>query len=173
MYFSPSPLFHGFDQRLGHEVVRRQLASLVLGGSLTAWFGDWTGVEWTIGYAASTVAIKGSHQTVDVPTGIILTSARLIMSTQRRAGRWAAYLSPGFGTVRRGSAAGTVPDLEPALVGALGLWLGLTGAAGVRFELADYLSRLGYLGAAMSDQRRFHHNAMLSVSFSLPMGSGL
>jgi hypothetical protein len=154
---------------------RRQVTAGGLGARLGLRLVKHFGLEATAFYSRSMVAVAENAEVVDIPAGVLMTSARGVLKiggTQR--GGWNLHLAPGIGMIVRHGAAweGTSGNVDPAVVlaGGARVPLGKNGMA-FRIDLENFMSRAQFTtqedGVTGS---RIQNDFILSTGFVIPIG---
>jgi hypothetical protein len=153
---------------------RRQVSAGGLGARLGLRLARHFGLEATAFYSRSMVAVAEDREVVDIPAGVLMTSARGVLKiggTQR--GGWNLHLSPGVGLIVRHGAAweGTSGNIDPAFVmsGGARVPLGKSGHA-FRIDLENFVSRAQFKGTETGiTEGRTQHDFILSTGFVFPI----
>jgi hypothetical protein len=164
-----------FDAAGELRLRKRQLTSIVAGARARA-MGRLFGVEASLGYAPSWVAVSEEGRTIDIGSDVLLGSIRGVahVSGEVGPGQWAFELVSGLGMIRRGGSGWDAhdPRLSGGVVAGGAAVLGISGVPlALRLGIEDYISlaRNGVDHPRPLGQR-VHHNLVWSFGVTLPIG---
>jgi hypothetical protein len=172
MYTPVGLLVEGVAETDNSFVRRKQLGSLMIGTRMTMRANHTFGLEGSLAYSPSLVAITDRDQTVDVGGAVTFASIRPVLRVHGTAARgmWSFHLAPGVGLVHRSGSAwnGTSGTTDRAFVLAGGWRLGRSRSA-FRFDIEDYITRAAFHDASVRSAPRLHHDVIWSFGLSIPM----
>ena len=172
MYTPVGLLVEGVAETDNSFFRRKQLGSLMIGTRMALRANHTFGLEGSLAYTPSLVAITDRDQTVDVGGAVTLASLRPVLRVHGRVaqGMWSFHLAPGVGLVHRSGSAwnGTGGTTDRAFVLAAGWRLGRSNSA-FRFDIEDYITRAAFRDASVLSAPRLHHDVIWSFGLSIPM----
>lgn len=172
MYLPVGVLMDGIDRMDRTPMRRRQIGAASVGARL-AWRTNRTfGLEGSLIYAPSLVAVTDESTTRDLGGRVLLMSARAVVRTRESSGGWAFHAAPGLGLVNRHGPAWsrTSGTTDVAAVLAAGLRLRVPELRGsFRFELEDYVTRTGFDHPRESSRSSVHHDMLWSFGYVIPL----
>ena len=155
---------------------RRQVTAGGLGARIGMHVARHFALEATAFYSRSMVAVAENSKVVDIPAGVLMTSARAVLKIGGAQGvNWNLHLAPGVGLMIRHGAAwqGTSGVIDPALVLAGGARapLGKSGMA-FRIDLENYMSRAQFhIQETGATESRIQNDFTLTTGFVIPLGT--
>lgn len=163
------------------NVERRQLAATLLGARVALWTSRRLGLEATVGYAPSQVAVSTVDRTQDITSGVVLGSLRalahLFTLNDVRPGAyrtsWAFYGGAGVGFVARGGSAweNHTGTTYPTAVLNFETRTHLVGPVNLRVMLEDYVAAPTFNEGQPGETRsRVHHDLILTFMAVVRMG---
>ena len=172
MYTPVGLLVEGVAETDNSFFRRKQLGSLMIGTRMALRANHTLGLEGSLAYTPSLVAITDRDQTVDVGGAVTFASLRPVLRVHGRVaqGMWSFHLAPGVGLVHRSGSAwnGTGGTTDRAFVLAAGWRLGRSNSA-FRFDIEDYITRAAFRDASVLSAPRLHHDVIWSFGLSIPM----
>ena len=179
------PLGAGWSQDVGlaQQVERRHIGALMAGARLAFWTSTRLGVEATVGFSPSQVAVSGPGRIQDITAGVMLSSvrvlARLATLTDGNPGsgvaHWDFNAGIGVGVIaRRGSAwANITGTTHPAAVLNLETRTPLAGDVTMRVGVEDFVSWATFDRGLPSETRsRVQHDIILTLAAQIRLGGG-
>lgn len=153
---------------------RKQLGAVMVGARMTMRAGHTFGLESSLAYSPSQVAVTDRERTVDIGSPVTLASIRPVVRVNGKIarGEWSFHLAPGVGLVHRSGSAwtGTSGTTDGAFVLAGGWRLGRANSAkAFRFDIEDYITRAAFRDATVHSEPRIHHDIVWSFGLSIPV----
>jgi hypothetical protein len=181
------PLGGWTQQTAAGEVERRQLGATLISARLAYWPGGRFGVEATLGYSPSQVAVtdpgrvQARTRTQDITSGVLLGSARVLahLGTLRdeRHGAfitdWAFFAGVGAGVVSRGGSAWAnhTGTTYPAGVATFETRTHLVGPVKLRLMLEDFVAAPTFNeGLPDETKARVHHDLLFTLMAVIVLG---
>jgi hypothetical protein len=179
MYYPVGGWTQTSDGGTGFAPVRRQLPAHMVSARLTAWPSHRFGLESSLSFTPSQVAISIDGNTRDIAGGVFLASARALFKVAsfdtgaRTQETWDIIVGAGGGLIHRGGSAwdNTTGNTVPAALVTLGLRLPFMGTATWRVALEDYISWTQLdAGTPSQTHARVHHDLVGSLSIAMRLG---
>ncbi len=162
--------------------VQRLQATTAIGANVVVWTSGRLGIEGSIGYTPSNVAVEDSVSTRDERSSLVLAAVRVIyaftpMYFGARPGHrewdipWSFYVGAGVGLANRSGEVWTSMYASGFTSPALTLDVGVRTALGARvifrMDLEDYVSRAQFdKGLPTETVAQLHNDAMFSASLA-------
>lgn len=156
------------DSSSGAELERRQVGTILVGVGLGAGLSKRVGLQATVAFAPSQVAVTGARTTEDIGAGIVLASLRGIYYMSPPTSRLGLYVGTGIGLIERlgGPWRGVAGTTDVGLASSIGGRGGVIGS-GIRFafELEHYMTWVGFNGVepVRETNGRLHHDVLFSL----------
>jgi hypothetical protein len=167
------------DGGTGFVPERRHLSAHMLGARLTTWPSRRLGLEGTLAFSPSQVAVSTAGSTVDVSAGVLLASARalwklttLVDGHPDNRTHWDVMLGAGAGLIHRSGSAweNTSGVTAPALLFTGAVRTRLAGSVAWRVSLEDYVSWAQFdKGRPNQTRSRLHHDLYGSLAVVVPL----
>lgn len=181
MYFPIGEWTQENDGGTGFAPIRRQLPAHMLSARLTAWPTNRLGLEGTISFSPSQVAMSVDGNTRDIHGGVFVASARALFKvasldhgeTPQRRETWDLLVGAGGGLVHRGGSAwdNTSGVTRPALVFVAGMLMPLAPSLTWRVSLEDFVTWTQFdAGRVTQTHARVHHDLVGSLSVAIRLG---
>jgi hypothetical protein len=168
------PIGIGFRERRigdGAQIERKPLATLVIGMRAGVLLADHFGIDASIGYSPSAVAVSSPTGTVDLDGQTVIVNARARVPLMQR-NAWRFYVAPGIALIERAGTAwkqtsGT-RDVTAVLAG--GGSVGLGKRVKVNLDLEDMLTWGRFNDGLQNETRKqLHHNVVWSFAVAIPL----
>lgn len=162
------------DGGTGFAPKRRQLAAHLMGARLTAWASSRLGLEGSVAFSPSQVAVSTDGNTTDISGGVVLASARALFKVATLVDghpedqtHWDIIVGAGAGMVHRSGSAweNTSGVTAPALVFTGAVRTRLAGPLSWRVSLEDFVSWAQFdKGLASQTRGKVHHDLVGSLA---------